>query len=231
VIPSELGKQIEALGREFPGALAVFDADGTLWREDVGEAFLRHLIELGWVKLPDGSDPYAEYERRVAADRRSGYAFAAQLLAGLAEPELQAEAHFFAGDWVSRRKIADTLGVVEICAKAGLRPFVVSASCRPIVIAAAPLVGFKLEQCRGIETAVRDGKYTDELIEPITYAEGKIAAAEQHGTIAVACGDSLMGDFAMMERARLAIAVAPRGGSPLATEANRRAWPILSQDS
>src|SRR2546423_12579683 len=66
-----------------PGGIAVFDADGTLWREDVGEAFLRHLVSLGWVKLPDGSDPYEEYERRVDRDKASGYAFAAQLQAGL----------------------------------------------------------------------------------------------------------------------------------------------------
>jgi phosphoserine phosphatase len=231
VIPAELGRQIESLGREVPGALAVFDADGTLWREDVGEAFLRHLVDLGWVKLPDGSDPYAAYERAVDKDRRAGYAYAAQLLAGLSEREVQAEAHFFAGEWVPKRKISDSLALMELCAKAGLRPFVVSASPRPIVLAAAPLVGFNAADCRGIETAVRDGKYTADLVEPVTHAEGKVDAAERVGVLALACGDSLMGDLAMLQRARLAVVVAPRGGSPLSTEAHRRAWPVLSQES
>ena len=61
--------------------VAAFDADGTLWREDVGEAFLRHLVSLGWIRLPDGSDPYEAYERAVERDRRSGHAYAAQLQA------------------------------------------------------------------------------------------------------------------------------------------------------
>ena len=47
------------------GGVAAFDADGTLWREDVGEAFLRHLVALGWVRLEDGRDPYQAYERAV----------------------------------------------------------------------------------------------------------------------------------------------------------------------
>ena len=61
MIPADLADRVRALGREMPGALAVFDADGTLWRDDVGEAFLRHLVSLGWVRLPDGSDPYEAY--------------------------------------------------------------------------------------------------------------------------------------------------------------------------
>ena len=47
MIPAALAGRVRALGRELPGALAVFDADGTLWREDVGEAFLRQLVSLG----------------------------------------------------------------------------------------------------------------------------------------------------------------------------------------
>jgi phosphoserine phosphatase len=231
VIPAGLDKQLQELGREVPGGLAVFDADGTLWREDIGEAFLRHLIKLGWVKLPDGSDPYAAYERAVDRDKKTGYAYAAQLMAGLSQSAVEAEAVFFASEWVPSRLIADTAALIELCRAAGLRPFVVSASARPIVIAAAPLAGFEAASCRGIETAVRGGTYTDELVQPITYAAGKIVSAQQAGRIALACGDSLLGDLPMLEAAKLAVAVAPRAGSPLSAEAHRRAWPVLTQES
>src|SRR5438132_1254695 len=97
-----------------PGALAVFDADGTLWRDDVGEAFLRHLVSLGWVRLPDGSDPYEAYERAVDRDK--------------------------------------------------------------------------------------------------------------------ACGDAFTGDLPMLEKADIAVVVAPAGGSPFSIEARKRGWPVLSQD-
>lgn len=233
MIPADLADRVRGAGRERPGALAVFDADGTLWREDVGEAFLRHLVSLGWVTLPDGSDPYEAYERRVDRDRASGYAYAAQLQAGLPHEQVTAEAHRFSASWVPPRLISDTQALRKICEEAGLLPFVISASAQPIVLAAAPLAGFRRERCRGIEVRVRDGKFTDEVIAPVTYAEGKVAAAlaRAPGRIALACGDSFTGDLAMMAVAQVAVAVAPAAGSPLSIEARKRGWAVLSQDS
>jgi phosphoserine phosphatase len=231
VIDAQLAARIRALGREAAGALAVFDADGTLWRDDAGEAFLRHLVSLGWVRLQDGSDPYEAYERAVDRDRAAGYAYAAQLQAGLAVERLQAEAERFAETWVPPRTIGDTAALRDLCQSAGLTPMVVSASALPIVLAAAPRVGFARERCRGIEVAIRAGKFTSEVVQPITYAEGKVAAARKSGRIAVACGDSWHGDLALLEAADIAVAVAPSAGSPLSIEAHRRGWPVLSQDS
>jgi phosphoserine phosphatase len=231
MIPSGLDQQIGELGRAVPGGLAVFDADGTLWRDDIGEAFLRHLVKLGWVKLPGGGDAYEAYEEAVARDRKTGYAYAAQLLAGLSQKAVAGEAIFFASEWVPPRLVSDTAGLIALCRGAGLKPFVVSASPMPIVLASAPLASFDVAHCRGIETAVVDGVYTENIIEPITYAAGKIDAARAAGELALACGDSLLGDLPMLEAARVAVAVSPRAGSPLSAEAHRRAWPVLTQES
>ena len=229
MIPAGLAERIRSLGREVPGGLAVFDADGTLWREDVGEAFLRHLVSLGWVTLPDGSDPYEAYERAVDRDRAAGYAYGAQLQAGLSCEAVAEEADKFARSWVPPRLVSDTRGLRELCSQAGMVPFVVSASALPIVLAAAPLAGIPRSCCRGIEVRVRDGKFTSEVVEPITYAAGKIAAAP--GRIALACGDSFTGDLAMLEKASIAVVVAPANGSPLSIEAHKRGWPVLAQES
>jgi phosphoserine phosphatase len=231
VIGEDLAQRVRALGRELPGGVAVFDADGTLWREDVGEAFLRHLVSLGWVRLSDGGDPYLAYERAVERDRAAGYAFAAQLQAGLAVEAVQAEAARFAARWVPDRLVHHARALRELCESAGLVPTVVSASPVPIVLAAAPLAGFPAERCRGIEVAVREGRFSNEVVRPITYAEGKIAAAGAPGRLALACGDSLTGDLAMLQAARLAVVVAPAGGSPLSAEAHRRGWAVLDQGS
>ena len=231
MIPAELAAQVRALGRELPGALAAFDADGTLWREDVGEAFLRHLVSLGWVKLPDGSDPYAAYERAVERDRAAGYAYAAQLQEGLAQDAVSAEAERFASRWVAPRLIGDTQELRALCAQAGLLPFVISASALPIVLAAAPLAGFSRENCRGIEVQVRDGRFTADLLQPVTYAQGKVASAARSGRLGLACGDSFTGDLPMLEAARVAVVVAPSHGSPLSIEARRRGWAVLAQES
>jgi phosphoserine phosphatase len=229
VIPAELAARVASLGRERPGALAAFDADGTLWREDIGEAFLRHLVSLGWVSLPDGSDPYDAYERAVERDRVTGYAWAAQLQVGLEVERLSAEAERFARAWVPPRLIADTQALRELCAKAGLTPAVISASAQPIVLAAAPLAGFARERCRGIENRVEGGRFTAELVPPITYAAGKVAALG--AAPGLACGDSLAGDLAMLEAASVAVVVAPSSGSPLSLLARGRGWPVLSQES
>jgi phosphoserine phosphatase len=231
VIPADLAERVRAVAREMRGGLAVFDADGTLWREDVGEAFLRHLVALGWVKLPDGSDPYRAYERAVDRDKATGYVYAAQLQAGLEASLVSAEAERFARDWVPPRLVSDTQGLRALCEDAGLVPFVVSASALPIVLAAAPLAGFSRDRCRGIEVAMRAGRFTDQVVGPVTYARGKIEAASRHGPIALACGDSFTGDLAMLESAPIAVVVAPASGSPLSAEASRRGWPVLSQDA
>ncbi|HYS09459.1 MAG TPA: haloacid dehalogenase-like hydrolase [Myxococcales bacterium] len=231
MIPPALAARVEALGRENTGGVAAFDADGTLWREDVGEAFLRHLVSLGWVRLPDGSDPYQAYEREVDRDRESGYAYAAKLQAGLEVALLEDEAARFAASWVPPRRVGAVQGLRELCERSGLAPMVVSASALPIVLAAAPLAGFSRERCRGIEVRIRGGKFTSEVVEPVSYAEGKIAALRGAGPLVLACGDSYTGDLAMLQAAQVAVAVAPASGSPLAAEAARRSWFVLDQQS
>lgn len=231
MIAPELAARVRALGRETPGGLAVFDADGTLWREDVGEAFLRHLVSLGWVRLQDGGDPYQAYERAVDRDRAAGYALAAQLQAGLEVDRVQAEAARFAASWVPPRRIADALALRALCQAAGLSTLVVSASALPIVLAAAPLAGFARDRCRGIEVAIREGRFTADVVQPVTYAAGKVAVARQLGRIALACGDSHQGDLPLLEAADVAVAVAPAAGSPLSAEARRRGWFLLDPDS
>jgi len=226
VIPGQLIEAVRAAAS--PGGVAAFDADGTLWREDVGEAFLRHLVAIGWVRLPEGRDPYAEYERAVERDKRTGYMYAAQLQAGLLEAEVAAEADRFARSWVPPRLVLAAQELRAACSAAGLRPVVVSASPLPIVRAAAPLAGFT--ELAGIEVRVREGRFTDAVLEPVTYADGKVQAASRFGPLVVACGDSLTGDLALLSAARIPVVVAPVAGSPLATEAHHRHWPILPQE-
>src|SRR5206468_938195 len=111
------------------------------------------------------------------------------------------------------------------------QPMVVSASALPIVLAAAPLAGFPPDRCRGIEVRARGGRFTAEVIEPVTYAEGKIAAVRSAGTLVLACGDSYTGDLALLQAAAVAVVVAPGAGSPLSVEAQGRGWFVLDQDS
>ena len=223
---------VEAVRGCEPGGIAAFDADGTLWREDVGEAFLRHLVSIGWVKLPDGSDPYAEYERRVDQDRRSGYVFAAQLQAGLAVADVRSEADRFAERWVPSRLISQVNELRSLCQRQRLRTVVISASPLPIVLAAAKVLQIPASDCAGIEVEVVEGRFSAKAIEPVTYAAGKVAVLGARGWSlpAVACGDSAQGDAALLSSARIGVVVAPRSGSPLSAMAPERGWFVVERD-
>ena len=164
-------------------------------------------------------------------DKAAGYAYAAQLQAGLSQEAVASEAARFARAWVPPRLVSATQGLRALCEEAGLRPFVVSASALPIVLAAAPLAGFAPDSCRGIEVQVREERFTAELVQPVTYGAGKIDAASRSGRLVLACGDSFTGDLPMLEAAQIPVVVAPSGGSPLSIEARKRGWPVLSQES
>jgi hypothetical protein len=79
----------QILQEEGEHRIAVFDADGTLWNDDIGEAFLRRLIqERRLIGVDYSSDIYAHYESRVKQDRCAGYGWAVQLMHGLYEEDI-----------------------------------------------------------------------------------------------------------------------------------------------
>jgi phosphoserine phosphatase len=105
----------------------------------------------------------------------------------------------------------------------------VSASPLAIVLAGAKVLRIPAERCAGIEVRIVDGRFTDEPIEPVTYAEGKVLALPVRGwkTPAIACGDSLHGDKALLESAKIGVVVAASSDSPLARLAPQRGWFVL----
>ena len=229
-LPQRLIDAVTEAGRAFPGAVAAFDADGTLWREDVGEAWLAHLVQKKLIQLADGRDPVAAYEAMVARDRGTGFAYAAQLQAGLSEAVLSEEARALAGLWVGPRVIAVAQELLALCESVGLSVQVVSASPIEIVRVAAPLAGVPAERCLGMTVRVDpQGRCTDELVLPITYAAGKVEALARRrlGPLALGAGDSIHGDLALLTAARVPVVIAGESGSPLADEARRRGWDVL----
>ena len=44
MLPPAVARLVDTITREHAGQSVVFDADGTLWRGDVGEDFLRYAV-------------------------------------------------------------------------------------------------------------------------------------------------------------------------------------------
>lgn len=206
--------------------LACFDADGTLWSEDIGEAFLRWLIAADRLPRYRGrTDLYEEYEHRVAQDRVAGYAFAVQAMADLPEAEVQAYARWFAAAWPNTRPLMR--GLVLGLQEAGFEVWIVSATARWMVQAAAPLVGLPADRVIAIEVEVHDGVLTDRPVEPVVCMPGKVAAIRKYlGAEAVlAFGDS-RGDQEMLESARIPLVIGRKDqrGAAMVKLAAERGW-------
>jgi HAD superfamily phosphoserine phosphatase-like hydrolase len=182
------------LETQAPG-LACFDADGTLWAGDVGDAFLLHLVETRVIP-----DVWGQYEQLVAREPAAAYAFAVRAMAGLAEREvaLRAEA-FFAS--FEGQVFPAMIGLVRGLLERGHSVWLVSGSNRWIIEAAARRLGLP-SQVIAQEVLVRDGILTDIDREPTIFGPGKVRAIEERlgQRPALAAGNS-WSDAEMLEHA------------------------------
>jgi HAD superfamily phosphoserine phosphatase-like hydrolase len=158
-----------------PGCTWVTDADGTLWTDDIGEGFLKQLIlDKAFVSPEAGGDVWASYEARVKADRTAGYAWAAQVMAGMREEDVVARADAYAKTFVPKHLFPGMSALLAEARARGCDRWIVSASNVWIVRAAAPYLGIDPRQARGIEVVVKGGVLTTELMPPVPYREGKV---------------------------------------------------------
>ncbi|MBK7860176.1 MAG: haloacid dehalogenase-like hydrolase [Archangiaceae bacterium] len=189
----------------------VFDADGTLWRGDVGDELVRDLGH------------FDEYQRRVHADPIAGYTWAAEILFGLEEAEvLERCTRLFARQ--------EVFGFVRPLLQRleGAQVFIVSASPRWAVLPGAAALGIAPERVIAVDAPVSGGRI-GRVRTPIPCGEGKVHHLETLGlepVLAFGNGDL---DAPMLRHARAAVVVAPHGGpdNHLVQLAVARRWPIL----
>lgn len=207
--------------------VAAFDADGTLWYEDIGEAFARWLVEGDLVLGIDKARFWDEYEHRVAESRIDGYTWVIQVMAGLSEADIQLWCRQLAAAWPNYRPKMKAL-IAGLQAE-GFETWIVSASNRWIVHAAAPYMGIPQDRVLGIETQVTDGKLTMKPIYPRPCNQGKVDAIQKHIGVkpVFAFGDS-MGDFEMLAYAEQPLVVGRRDhlDNELVRHAPGRGWPV-----
>lgn len=209
--------------------LACFDADGTIWAEDVGEGMLRWLAAGGL--LPGTRAPWtevwAEYEARVREDRCAGYAWAVAKMEGLREDDVVRWSRQFAAAWPNYRPAM--VGLLRGLHEAGVEVAIVSASSRWIIEATAARMGLPALKVLGIESRVREGVLTGEVVRPVTCRAGKVEAIRLHLARMpdLAVGDSL-GDIEMLDAAEHRVVVGRRDQprTEMVRLAHERGWPI-----
>ena len=229
-LPSAVQRCLEPLldGTCAPGSVA-FDADGTLWRGDVGEDLLRHLAASAALPRYRGEGLYARYEAMVETDPASGYAFAAQVLEGMEERALVELCAAFFRRRFEGRVFPFVRPLMRALESRGHQVWLVSASVAWIIRAGALALGLKAEQVIGVEVEGVDGHLTSKVKEPVPCGQGKVAALQARGLSPLLAAGNGELDLPMLAYAQRALVVAPpdEGGNGLVLEALKRGWPIL----
>lgn len=223
-MPAEpLDAIFERLTAQFPNRPVVFDADGTLWRGDVGEDFLRYGLANG---LFQGS--YARYEALHAESPPRAYAYCVEVLAGCSEDEVRAEATRFFDRRYAGRVYPYVRPLLARLKAAGHPVWICSASPRLTVLPGAAHLGIPDSQVIGVTCSLSGGVLSGVVDAPVPAGPGKVTWLKRHGVqaaLAVGNGDL---DLDMLAEANLAVAVTPRDSTNgLVLAARSRDWPVL----
>ncbi len=231
-----LAGALEELSRalqEEERAIVAFDADGTLWSDDVGSLVFEYALSeallhedasdaLGevlrevepGVTLPSGSVRRAQkllelYEHRTIGDKTMAEV-QVWAYAGLRETEAWAltETALALSPRHSVRRDA-VFALVERARAQGARVVIVSASPEWVVASAARDLGFAPEDVIGGRARVQEGIIEPALEEELPYGEGKVTALRRRvgdDPLVLATGDSGF-DLHLLGAARLGLGV------------------------
>lgn len=214
-------------------AIAAFDADGTLWNTDLGEAFFHYQIKNKLVPLPE--DPWGHYNwMKDHVSHTAAYVWLAQILKGvpLSEVRQWAEAS------VASQPLpifAEQLRILEKLKELEVEVYIVTASIKWAVEPGARRLGLDDDQVLGIETEISGGVVTEKPHGIITYREGKATAllARTGGVKPYFSAGNTEGDKWLLEAAtslRLVMSSAPLNTENFPTEnkmltlASERGW-------
>ncbi|MBI5622459.1 MAG: haloacid dehalogenase-like hydrolase [Elusimicrobia bacterium] len=163
----EIDGALEAFLEKGPDGPAVFEAEGTLWAGDAGDAFLRWLAAEGMLPKPrDGKEPLARYDALLSRDRRKAKELAATLLAGMKEAEVRGLAgRFFSQRFYGRiyRPVTDLVARLRAT---GRPVWIASDSPRWIVEAGIEFLEIEPERVAAMDLVVQDGVLTAKLKKP-----------------------------------------------------------------
>jgi phosphoserine phosphatase len=223
MLPAPVVQALDRVVRDHPGEPVVFDADGTLWRGDVGEDFLRFAVHHRHVH---GS--YDAYEQLLAKDPARAYGYCVEVMRGVEEAVIAKLCDDFFRERFTGRLFSFVRPLLKKLEDAGHPTWVCSASPWWNVVPGALALGIPKERVIGVTCPVENGVLTGVVDPPVPAGPGKVKWLERRGVkpaLAVGNGDL---DLDMLAFARTALVIAPPDSSNgLVAEGHRRGWPIL----
>lgn len=202
--------QTEHEGRK----VAVFDADGTLWRGDIGEAFFRHQVEKKTIPGAPPKDAWNTYlKESLEGDATVAYAWLAQWNAGVFEHDLKVWCQEFFEDVWTGNIFEPVKQLTQKLKSEDFEVWVVTGSPRWIVQAGVKNYDIDVDRVIGTNVVVENGVLTERLQNEVPYRAGKARLIEKIiGTEPLFAAGNTFWDKEMLTMARgLSLAICSEG--------------------
>jgi phosphoserine phosphatase len=207
-IVNHISQKIETLQKIGHPLIAAFDADGTLWDTDIGEAFFDYLIKEKKISLPPS--PWHHYLEMKSHNPVDAYFWLCEILAGHSVETIKIWAKEAIDNFKQLPIFPAQKKLIDLFFKKNVTIYIVTASVKWAVEPAAELLGIKNDYVLGVETLVTpDGIVSKKRIEPATYKKGKIEALlkKTGGKTPFFCCGNSTGDIDLLSAADLKLAV------------------------
>jgi len=206
------------------GRLALFDADGTLFRDDVADDFTRWLIDSG--RAPHG-ELWDEYLKVYRGDHAAGCRFLLRLYAGLSIDELRRLNRCWWEGHARRRWIVEALEALHWLAEHDYEVWIVTGSPTDVM---TPLPDFlPISRVVGMDFELDAAGLITGRVEGISCADDgkadKVLALSGGRSVAFAAGNGSLDEAMMALAGEHAWGVYPN--EAFAQVCARRGWPIL----
>ena len=180
---------------------AAFDADGTLWDNDLGESFFKYQMNHRRIPSLQGMDAWKFYENLKKTQPIRSCLWLGQICQGFQLHEIR--------NWATQALEKTQIQVFQ-CQKEiiawlkeqGVEVFIVTGSTQWSVEPAAELVGLPRENVLGVQTQLDSrGRLTDQPRGPITWCQGKAKAllARTQNVAPIFCSGNTPGDQHLLD--------------------------------
>lgn len=162
-------------------ALVIFDADGTLWQGDAGEAFFHWQLandKLESAQAARAMEQWELYEQGKVGEREI-WTTVATCQAGLLERDVARQALEYFNTHYKDRIFGPMARIVGYLQQHGAEVWVVSASHKWIIEAGVAHLNIPSNCVIAVTPIVKDGVITDKVVEPMPYGPGKAQAVAE----------------------------------------------------
>lgn len=199
--------------------VAVFDADGTLWKEDVGLNFFKFQVKNKYIP---GEDLLNKAEKLYEQDPAKSCGYIIQLNQGKKVEDFLS----YCREYIEQEQlnIFDLQReLIQTLYDHGVQIYIVTASSQLLMTEVLRFLKIPVHQVIGVKTAVSDGLLTDNIIHPVSFGVGKREALlkETVGRNPFFVSGNSMSDLFLLEistHVRLTIASAQKGDKQYESE-------------